>query len=86
MDEAAEAAPGGIIILDGYDEAIIGYAERFGMEPSICYDRDIVIRTIMRDMGIPREAAEEHFLFNIIGAHFGDANPVFLTIDPHLEH
>ena len=85
-EPAEETDHGAIITLEGFDDAIIGFAERNGMAPSICYDRDMVIRTIMRDTGRSRVGAEEHFLINILTADFGLSNPVFLTIDPHLEH
>ena len=75
-----------ITLLDGFDVAILGYAERFGMSTSVCYDRDTVIDIITKTRGVTREMAEEHFTINIVGAHFGDTTPVFVTIDPYLEH
>ena len=74
------------ILLEGFDAAILGYAERFGMSTSICYDRETIIDIIIKTTGGTREMAEEHFTVNILGAHFGDATPVFVTIDPYLEH
>ena len=62
------------------DEAIIGVAERFGMDPVVCYDRTRVIDILARDM--PREDAEEFFEFNTIGAWMGDATPVFVDTRP----
>lgn len=59
-----------------FDEAILGVAERFGMDPVVCYDRTRVIDILARDM--PREEAEEYFEFNTIGAWMGDATPIFL--------
>ena len=75
-----------ITLLDGFDVAILGYAERFGMSTSVCYDRDTVIDIIAKTRGVTREMAEEHFTINVVGAHFGDTTPVFVTIDPYLEH
>ena len=59
-----------------FDEAIVGIAERFGMEPVVCYDRTRVIDILAREMA--REEAEEFFEFNTIGAWVGDATPVFI--------
>jgi len=81
-----EQASQEITLLDGFDVAILGYAERFGMSTSVCYDREIVIDIIAKTRGVTREMAEEHFTINVVGAHFGDTTPVFVTIDPYLEH
>lgn len=59
-----------------FDEAIVGIAERFGMNPVVCYDRSRCIDILARDM--PREEAEEFFEFNTIGAWMGDCTPVFV--------
>ena len=63
-----------------FDEAIIGVAERSGMEPVVCYDRTLCIDILARDM--PREDAEEFFEFNTIGAWMGDLTPVFVDTRP----
>ena len=63
-----------------FDEAILGVAERFGMDPVVAYDRTRVIDIYSRDM--TREEAEEFFEFNTIGAWFGDATPVFIDMRP----
>lgn len=63
-----------------FDEAIIGVAHRFGMDPVVAYDRTIVIDILARDMS--REDAEEFFEFNTIGAWMGDLTPVFIDTRP----
>lgn len=62
--------------LADYDDAIIGVAERCGMDPVVAYDRTRVIDILARDM--PREDAEEFFEFNTIGAWMGKNTPVFI--------
>jgi hypothetical protein len=49
-----------------FDEAIIGVAERIGMEAVVAYDTDKIIEILSRDM--TEEEAIEYFDFNIIGA------------------
>jgi|Laugresbdmm110dd_1035094.scaffolds.fasta_scaffold39778_4 hypothetical protein len=61
-----------------FDEAIIGVAYRFGIDPVVAYDRTIVIDILAREM--TREEAEEFFEFNTIGAWMGDLTPVFIEI------
>jgi hypothetical protein len=59
-----------------FDEAIIGIAYRFGMEPVVTYDRTIVIDILAREM--TRNEAEEFFEFNTVVAWMGDLTPVFI--------
>lgn len=68
----------GLLLLDpaSFDEAIIGIAERCGMQPVVCYDRTRCIDILARDMS--REEAEEFFEFNTLGAWMGDRTPVFV--------
>jgi hypothetical protein len=63
-----------------FDAAILGIAERFGMNPVVCYDRTRCIDILARDM--PREDAEEFFEFNTIGAWMGDRTPIFVDTRP----
>lgn len=67
------------LFCDGYDDAIIGTAERFGMEPVAAYDYDKVIAMIVKS-GCTQEEAIEHFAFNVIGAWVGETTPVFVTL------
>ena len=65
------------INMDGYEDCIIGNAERFGMEPVYCYDWDKVI-TQMVEFGMTEEEAVEYYEFNMLGAWVGEGTPVFL--------
>lgn len=66
---------------DGFDDAIIGVLERFGSEPIVCYNREMVINKMVED-GMTREESEEYFDYNIIGAYVGETTPAFInTID-----
>lgn len=67
------------LFADGFDEAIIGVAERFGMPPVAAYDYEKVIAALMKD-GMDRDGAEEYFDFNIGGAWMGDNTPVFVRL------
>ena len=65
-----------ILLMDGFNEAILGTSHRFGMEPVIAYDYEKVIEILSKDMS--EEEAEEYFQFNIIGAWMGEFTPVFI--------
>lgn len=64
---------------DGLEEALIGYVERFGMEPVALYDRDKCLEIFMKD-GLTEEEAIEHFEFNVRGAWVGETTPAFAVI------
>ena len=61
---------------EAFDEAILGIAERAGMEPVVCYDRARCIDVLARDMS--REEAEEFFEFNTLGSWVGPMTPMFI--------
>lgn len=80
IQEIAEfAEENEMLMMDGYDDCIVGVVERFGQPPLVCYDRDKVIESHMKD-GMSYEEAEEFFEFNQIGAWLGEGTPCFITM------
>ena len=61
-------------------EAVIGYVERFGMEPLVLLDKDKCINILVKRDGMSREEAEEFFEVNTLGAWMGEGTPCFATI------
>lgn len=57
-----------------FKKCLIGYVERFGMEPVALYDRAAVVAQLARD------EAEEYLEFNPLGAWVGAGTPAFATI------
>tara|TARA_Y100000310_G_scaffold340521_1_gene436581 strand:- start:1167 stop:1442 length:276 start_codon:yes stop_codon:yes gene_type:complete len=84
IDEYTEETGEDILVLGDrsdrnlYEEAIIGIADRFGMQSSVAYDYDKVIEILARDMSY--EEAVEYFDFNIIGAWVGETTPLFIRV------
>jgi hypothetical protein len=78
--EAINEIEGSFLLLEpaAMDEAIAGLLATAGKSPVICYDRDLVIESLMKD-GMDRDEAEEFFSFNVEGAYMGEATPVYLT-------
>jgi len=71
-----------IVVFDGLEKAFLGYAERYGFANAVAvYDRDMTINILMEG-GLSREAAEEYFQYNVIGAWVGEGTPVFVTVEP----
>ncbi|MCK5308965.1 MAG: hypothetical protein KAJ73_10160 [Zetaproteobacteria bacterium] len=71
----------GLLIMDDYDDCILGICYRFGQEPIVAYDRQKVIEKLMKWMTM--EEAEEFHEFNQIGAWMGDKTPCFIEILPN---
>lgn len=68
------------LLADGFEDALIGYVERFGMEPVALYDRSKCIAILMKRDKMTEESAEEFFQFNVIGAGMGEGTPAFATL------
>ena len=66
------------MICDGYDEAIIGMAERINLGPVVAYDVEKIIEILMDRDGMSYEDAIEFFDFNMIGAWVGEFTPIFI--------
>jgi hypothetical protein len=64
---------------DGFDEAIIGLAERINLGPVVAYDVDKMINIMIERDGMSYEEAFEFFNFNILGAWVGEFTPIFIT-------
>jgi len=77
MREAVAEFNAEALFCDGFDEALIGVAERFGMPSVAAYDYDKYIELIVKG-GCSPEDAVEYFEFNVIGAWVGDTTPVFV--------
>jgi hypothetical protein len=73
------------LLVDGFDEAIIGMAERINLGPVVAYDTDKIIKILADDMDDELDEdtkialAYEYFEFNILGAWVGDNTPIFIN-------
>jgi len=63
-------------------DAVIGWVERFGMEPQVLLDKNKCIDILMKRDGMSQSEAFEFFDFNIIGSGMGhDSSPCFAVLD-----
>lgn len=62
---------------DGFDDCIIGLAERCGLENVLAYDAKKIFAKLVKQ-GMTEEEAVEYFYFNISGAYVGEGTPVFI--------
>lgn len=75
LDTFAEGA----IILEGFDDAIIGIVETMGSGPRILYSVEKILEILMKD-DMSEEEAMEYYDFNILNLWVSEQNPVFLTM------
>lgn len=69
-------------LADGYEEAILGIAERCSQPTLVVYDAEKCIEILMARDGMSREEAEDFFRFNTLGAWVGEGTPLFLWRPP----
>ena len=63
-----------------FDAAIVGVADRIGMEAVVVYDTTKIIDILCEHHGMDREEATEHYEYNIAGAYVGDRTPMFIAM------
>ncbi len=66
----------GAVMLEGFDDCVVGVSESFGEEPRLIYSKKQIINKLMEDM--TEEDATEHYYYNIVGGYFGVQNPLFI--------
>jgi len=66
------------LICDGFDEAIIGVAERINLGPVAAYDVNKILEILVERDEMTYEEALEYFQYNIIGSWMGEYTPVFI--------
>jgi hypothetical protein len=66
----------GAVMLDGFDDCIVGVSESYGEEPRIIYSKKQIISKLMNDMS--QEDAIDYYYYNIVGGMFGTQNPIFV--------
>jgi hypothetical protein len=81
IEDISEINPDALVC-DGFDEAIIGMAERINLGPVVAYDVDKMIDIMVERDGMTHEEALEYFNFNILGAWMGEFTPVFISKNP----
>lgn len=80
------------LIIDGFDSAIIGMAERINLGPVVAYDEEKIIDILISQMeiedteGMTEEEIQsekeimaiEYYEYNIKGAWMGENTPIFI--------
>ncbi len=79
-EEIAEINPEALLC-DGFDDAIIGIAERINLGPVVAYSVKKIINIMMTRDEMSYEDAYEYFDYNIRGAWVGEYTPIFITTE-----
>jgi len=72
------------LLADGFEDALVGVADRFGIEPVALYDRGRCLRILMDRDGLSSEDAFEHMSYNVEGAWVGEGTPIFCDLADNL--
>jgi hypothetical protein len=67
------------LVMDGFDDCVIGVLERYGMENIVIYDKAKVIDKLIEDGCDDYEGANEFYEYNQLGGWHGDKTPGFLV-------
>ena len=70
-----------VVMLEGFEEAYLGTAERIDLGVVAVYDQKKCIRVIMQQESVSQAAARELFEYNIGNTWLGEKGPLFITIE-----
>ena len=73
-DQIADINPD-LLIMDGFDDCIVGIGTRFGSEEFVIYAKVIAQ---LESQGMTYDEAVEYHEFNQLGAYVGDHTPAFM--------
>jgi len=75
------------VLMDGFDDCIIGVLERFGMDSIVLYDKQKVIEKLMKESSAPDELGDlameqalEYYEYNMLGSWIGERTPGFVIL------
>ena len=77
-EEIAEINPDALMC-DGFDEAVIGMAERPNLGPVVAYSVSKILDIMVNRDGMTYEEALEFYEYNIAGAWMGEHTPIYIT-------
>jgi len=76
IDSYAEGA----IILDGFNDAIVGITEEFGGIKRLLYSKYKILKILQENL-MTQSEAEEYYDYNILGLYANNQNPIFLDLE-----
>jgi hypothetical protein len=70
-----------LIVIDGFDDCIVGTAERFGSELFAVYDLSKILAKL-ESQGMTEDEAMDFYCQNQLGSYLGDRTPAFMNLLP----
>lgn len=67
-----------VLLMDGFDDAIIGYSQRINDPILAVYSWDLMVKVLMERDGMSDEEAMEYIDFNCLGAWVGEQTPIIV--------
>jgi len=78
IQEALEAGDETTLLMDGFDEAFIGWSRRINEPLLAVYNYDALIRVCVERDGMDFEEAVEYVDYNVVGAWVGEQTPIIV--------
>ena len=70
--------PEGVLLYDGFDDALIGIGRRCGQPDIAVYSYEACVRVLIERDGMSHEKAVEWMEFNVVGGWCGPETPVIM--------
>jgi hypothetical protein len=67
-----------VLLFDGMDEALIGWARPMNSPTLAVYDYNLMVEEMMRRDGCTMDEAVEFVDFNVVGAYMGPETPIVM--------
>ena len=78
INQALEQMGENALLMDGFDEAIIGFSQRINEPVLAVYSFEKMMAVCMKRDGMTDEEAEEYISYNCIGAWVGEKTPIIV--------
>ena len=67
-----------VLLMDGFDEAFIGWSQRMNEPILAVYSWDLMMKVCVDRDGMTDEEAEDYISFNCLGAWVGEQTPIIV--------
>lgn len=78
LDDLADIISEPLLLMDGFDEAVIGTTQRQNEPTLVVYSWDVMVRVLRERDGMEYEEAVEYISYNCIGAWVGERTPIIV--------
>lgn len=79
INDRVEEMGESVLLMDGFDEAIVGIGQRINMPAVAIYNYDKMVSHLMTNSKMEYEEAVEYIEFNCSGAWVGEKTPIIMA-------